>query len=567
MTKVNEKTDNEVTEGSSKERSPGKDDGGGVGEGGDHIFCGVLVDAPPGKLGLSVQFVEGIYGAVVTAVHPSCSFGDRVKVGDRLVLIDETVVLAFEHLSVNSGRRRKVGFTSTHPEATPVVAPGEEKAFQTSVAVHGKAENKFTEGRSKVAEPGPGEDDGGDIEEDEDHTFCGVSVVAPPGKLGLSVQFVEGVEGAVVASVHGSCPFKDKVKVGDRLVLIDETVVLTSEHLLVNSDRHRKVGFIPLTNSEAAPVMAAARENETQPSRKVAAERVPPKTSVVRECGLSNAKSQRYECDDSDKESKNENKECTELDPSSESEHQSKAETCKYLGCSGEVVSGGVCFRHNLEFFTRKYCSQKGCNHRAQQNGRCWGHGAKRECKHEGCAKKAVRGGVCLQHGATAKLCTHEGCVHQSRKGGVCWTHGANETLKHRRCSYEGCSSRAKQAGLCVRHCSKSKCKWAYCKVEGCSKLAAKGGVCIRHGATDVRKMCSFEGCVNQSRKGGVCARHGAISTRCSHEECNNKAVKGGVCKRHGATVEKKRCSNEGCNNQAVKHGVCIRHGAHRLGN
>ena len=68
----------------------------------------------------------------------------------------------------------------------------------------------------------------------------------------------------------------------------------------------------------------------------------------------------------------------------------------------------------------RKTCSHEGCTNQVRSGGVCYRHGAKRkECTHEGCTNQVVRGGVCVRHGAKLKECNHEGCTMWS----TIWPH------------------------------------------------------------------------------------------------------------------------------------------------
>mmetsp|Transcript_4032 Transcript_4032/g.9102 ORF Transcript_4032/g.9102 Transcript_4032/m.9102 type:complete len:316 (-) Transcript_4032:128-1075(-) len=71
-----------------------------------------------------------------------------------------------------------------------------------------------------------------------------VSVQAPPGRLGLAVQFANDKEGAIVSAVHEACSFKNKVNVGDRIMMIDGNSLSRPEDLAIGMDKSRTVYIV-----------------------------------------------------------------------------------------------------------------------------------------------------------------------------------------------------------------------------------------------------------------------------------------------------------------------------------
>jgi len=68
-------------------------------------------------------------------------------------------------------------------------------------------------------------------------------VQAPPGRLGLAVQFVEDKEGAEVTAIFDACPFKTKVREGDLIVEIDGKSVAGPEDLSIGTEKYRSIGI------------------------------------------------------------------------------------------------------------------------------------------------------------------------------------------------------------------------------------------------------------------------------------------------------------------------------------
>ena len=61
-----------------------------------------------------------------------------------------------------------------------------------------------------------------------------VMAQAPPGKLGLTMKFLQGDDGrvdATVAHVHPACPFRESVQEGDKLLRINGREVRTADDL------------------------------------------------------------------------------------------------------------------------------------------------------------------------------------------------------------------------------------------------------------------------------------------------------------------------------------------------
>jgi len=98
-------------------------------------------------------------------------------------------------------------------------------------------------------------------------------------------------------------------------------------------------------------------------------------------------------------------------------------------------------------------------------------------------------------------------------------------------CTILGCNNVAKGGGgVCMRH-KLNKPPWYFCKVEGCTKKSQRRGVCANHGAASLLPKCKIEGCTHNRKRLGVCQRH---MPKCMVDGCNKPIRDGGLCKRHG---------------------------------
>ena len=91
-----------------KERTPRNRKVASLGGAGEDVLEDIIITVAPGQLGMTVEFGDGP-GALITGLQPTCSFQDKVDVGDRLVSIDGRRVRSAEDLS-GSDRQRVFGF-------------------------------------------------------------------------------------------------------------------------------------------------------------------------------------------------------------------------------------------------------------------------------------------------------------------------------------------------------------------------------------------------------------------------------------------------------------------------
>jgi hypothetical protein len=79
----------------------------------------------PGKLGLTVKLSEQWEGALITAIdYSSCSFANKVEIGDRLVWVDGTPIFQLSDLTVNNTKERQFGIVKKTTIMTELTGGG-----------------------------------------------------------------------------------------------------------------------------------------------------------------------------------------------------------------------------------------------------------------------------------------------------------------------------------------------------------------------------------------------------------------------------------------------------------
>lgn len=69
-----------------------------------------LLTVSPGKLGLTIKMSKQCVGALITAIdYSSCTFANKVEIGDRLVTVDGTPITQISDLNVNNTKERLFG--------------------------------------------------------------------------------------------------------------------------------------------------------------------------------------------------------------------------------------------------------------------------------------------------------------------------------------------------------------------------------------------------------------------------------------------------------------------------
>ena len=89
-----------------------------------------------------------------------------------------------------------------------------------------------------------------------------------PGRLGLTLQFVDGIKGAVIRQINPACTFRNKIGVGDRIVSIDGQSILNATDLQKNGDRGkmRVFGIVSYDRIVAVSIVKPAQSTITSSS-------------------------------------------------------------------------------------------------------------------------------------------------------------------------------------------------------------------------------------------------------------------------------------------------------------
>ena len=298
---------------------------------------------------------------------------------------------------------------------------------------------------------------------DDDETTITLPITS--GRLGLTLEFSESYNGALITAIDPACAFKDHIDVDDRLLTIDGVMINKKEDLMGGKDRKvRMFGFVANKGDKekrkTVPSPEGAGEyNKNERSTEVDRTVCTCFSMTGEFCGMH----------------------CKFPNPREFPTPVKDRDKCSTEGCNNKAIQGGICFKHGGKRY-RKRCTHDGCTNQVINKGVCHRHGAKKhkQCSHEGCNNYVVNGGVCVKHGAQKKECSHEGCTNISQRGGVCKKHGGNKP----RCSHEGCTNLVRNRGVCIRHGADV----PLCSHEGCTNKVINGGVCVKHGAKVKRK-------------------------------------------------------------------------------
>lgn len=87
----------------------------------------------------------------------------------------------------------------------------------------------------------------------------------PPGRLGVTLK-MDPAGGARITKIDTSCPFRNKVKIGDRIISVDETTVKSIPDFLEGRDRDRELGVLTRRKKPGRPRGARATKRELRKS-------------------------------------------------------------------------------------------------------------------------------------------------------------------------------------------------------------------------------------------------------------------------------------------------------------
>ncbi len=208
--------------------------------GGPPITSNVLLDIliPPGKLGIVVETPPQGGCAYICHIKDFCPVRDDVRLEDRIIAVDDEDVQAMNAVKLSKMLASRSGnavrkITVLRVVTTdPTVTVGENPV---AVAMGG----------------GTGER---------------IDVLAPPGKLGVMLLSPEPPEPPGPAFVHdirGDSPFVDKIKLGDRIIVVDDEDVRemsaedVSKLLYSKNSNSRRISFLR-KNIEASDLSTKA---------------------------------------------------------------------------------------------------------------------------------------------------------------------------------------------------------------------------------------------------------------------------------------------------------------------
>lgn len=303
-----------------------------------------IVTVTPGRLGLTVEYGGG-RGAVIKAISLTCTFRDKVRIGDQIVTNDGKRVFNGEDLRTGNDGVRQLGIIPMRrgrgctPHAPAKTSHANANAPQSVIAGKRKRGDmgKYIPEEAKVPTSTNGgrrartkvvsykdESDSSD-NDDEDKNIPDNSSVGSTQQEEQSHHDLPGVLAAPSFEI-GQC---------SSLQQLDQHAIFLEELIRSKTDELQQV----------KERMEYLKNNK------------PPAKKRVRK-------------------------------------------RCTVEGCNNIAkTQGGICMRHSTKP-KHYYCKIEGCTKKSQRGGLCARHGANiPRCKVEGCTSYAKKGGVCAKHG------------------------------------------------------------------------------------------------------------------------------------------------------------------------
>ena len=193
----------------------------------------VLMDvtAPSGKLGVVLVTPEPpeVGPAYVFKIRDDSPLVNKLLLGDKVLAVDDEDVTTMSAINVSKLLGSKSGQEMRKISIKRIVDSGDDGCGQ-EVAVDGSTPSNNIPFNSV----------------DDDMSGERIEIIAPPGKLGIVVDSPPEGGCAFVSDIKQECPIKRRIKLGDKLIKVDDEDVSKLKAVHVSSKSHLACHNFPI---------------------------------------------------------------------------------------------------------------------------------------------------------------------------------------------------------------------------------------------------------------------------------------------------------------------------------
>lgn len=153
--------------------------------------------APPGKLGVIIDSRPGVGSAYVSDIKADSPIRGDLRLGDKLVAIDDEDVTRRKAVDISMMLARK--------------SRQSERKITVMRSNNGGSNNQSTASASTI-----------DLPSQQVNSPTQLDIIVPAGKLGVVVDSRPEGGAAYVSEIKDDCQIKDQIRLGDKLLAVDD---------------------------------------------------------------------------------------------------------------------------------------------------------------------------------------------------------------------------------------------------------------------------------------------------------------------------------------------------------